>query len=451
MAREELSKSYYNDIMTNKSWIDTTLSIQLTVADYIAQVFFGKDLTRVVYTNPEYSFRKRIESLSKGVNEKIFFSDLQLPFASYFLSSAPKTTKDVSASEWEGYWDPDLNQRVHFRGTLQDVTVQLFYDRIDDATVAFDLAQVEAGYGYPVRYIYEVLWRNKTLQVPIWITIKDIKAGTDSFNESGFLKQNGLYALRLTLEIETVRLHIHRGLNAVQLPFKWHQTGNIDKWQDGDVTEYYTQKAILAWGQKAWDIDIRAPAVVTKEAEEISDLIKDPNLKPADDLTAKIVQSVVPNVQTVEMITGFFKQSTQVVFNKLKYNEPKTTIDEKGEVTAWFDFIVKPSTYQYWAYTDVYVPSRYGDPITIKNCKDTFVQIDQLHPNSTYTVYFIAHDTSGSYNTIPITFTTPVWNKEILPDVVQDSDGSDLNSSIQKKEPDKPTVIRAKGLIGLSL
>lgn len=451
MAREEQYLSYYNDILQGKSYIDNRLSIQTAIADFLAQTFFGKDFSRVVYTNSEYAFRKRIESLAHGIDENIFVSSLELPFCNFYLDGQPEITKTMSASEWAGYYDESLNQQIHFFNTLQKCTVQFFFDRSDDATVAYEIAQTEALAGYPIRYIQDVFWRNKTIQVPVWITVKKITAGNSAFNESDWLTKSHMFAMTLDLEIEVARVHIHKGKNAVQLPFKWHSTGNVDKWEDGEA-EYYTQKCILMWANKAWGFDISLPEEPTKEAAKSAELLYDQALKDLDAQTLQQVQSIIPNNATAEMVEGYFRSPVRIQFNRLLYNVDKTTVDEKGEVTAWIDTIVKPSTYQYWDYTEVYIPSRKGGAITIKNCKDMYVQIDGLHPNSTYTCYFIAHDINGNFNTIPLQFTTPVWKDEILPVVYPENPKpEELTTTIEKKEEDKPTVIKARGLIGLEL
>lgn len=451
MAREEEYRAYYDEILRGKSYIDNRLNIQTSVANFIANVWFGKDYSRVVYTNPEFAFRKRIEALAKGVEDKIYLTNLDLPFCSYYLSGQPKIVKTAAASEWNGYEDEEIGQRMHFYGTTQDVTAQFFFHRSEDATVAFELAQAEMHAGYPIRYINDIYWRNRTLQVPVWITIKDIRAGNESFSESEWLTKNQMYALKITMEVETVRVHIHRGKNAVGLPFKWQSTGHPDNWQDGDA-EYYTQKCILTWAEAAWHFDVCPPEKPTKELLDVAPALLDVPLKACDERTLMQIQSVMPNGATAEMVEGFFKDPIRISFNRLKYVPEKTTIDEHGEVFAWFDTVVKPSSYQYWDYTDVYIPSRQkGEKLVIKNCKDKNVVIDGLHPNSTYTVYFIAHDIDGNFNTIPIEFTTPVWEKEKLFVPDPENPQPEQLTNFEKKEPEAPTVVRAKGLIGLTL
>lgn len=450
MSREEQYLGYYNDILQGHSYIDTRLSIQTAVADFLAQTFFGKDFSRVIYTNPEYAFRKRIERLAHGIDENIFISNLELPFCSFNLSTSTETIKTAAASEWAGYYDETIDQRMHFINVLQKCNVQMFFNRSDDATVAFEIAQTEALAEAPIRYIQEVFWRNTTIEYPIWITVKKVLTGPDAFNESKWLEQNHMFAVTLELEIEIARIHIHRGLNAVQLPFKWHSTGNPDTWTNEDVS-YYTQKCVVMWANRALGIDITLPDEPTKEATEINEaLIKSTNLEPCNAFTIQQIQSIIPNRATAEMVEGYFRDNVKINFNRLAYVPEKSTIDDSGEVTAWLDFIVKPSTYKYWDYTEIYVPSRSGGPIQVKNCKDKYVKIDGLHPNSKYTIYLIAHDIEGNFNTIPLDITTPVWKKETLPTVKEDTNPSDLIPVIND-ETEKPVKVVAHGLIGLEL
>lgn len=453
--REEEHRGYYDSILRGKSFIDIRLSIQTAVQDFLVQTFFGKDFNRVVYTNPEYAFRKRIEVLSNGIeNENIFINNLQLPFCNYWLSSSPKIEKTAAASEWNGYYDDSIGFDMHFYNTLQNCKVQFYFDRSDDATVAFEIAQTESLAGTPIYYQQEVLWRNKPLKIPIFIKIKDIKVGNEEFDESAWLENNHLFAMTMELEIECARLHIHRGLNAVQLPFKWHNAENLDTWKDGDQ-EYYAQKCILIWSEKVLGFDNKVSDDTVDNNEELDETVKllqDKELEPIDKPTLKQIQSFVPNNATVDMVRGFFQEGVRIDFNRLSYNAAKTTIDEKGEVSAWIDIVVKPATYKYWDYTDIYIPSREEGKITIKNCKDKYVIVDGLHPNSQYTAYLIAHDINGNYNTIPLTFTTPIWKKETLPNVSnKDPKPEELTTTIENKKQDDFTIIHGKGLIGLEL
>lgn len=445
MAREELVGRYYDKILLSKNYVDTRRPIQVCVADYMAQVFFGQDFKRVVYSNPEFAFRKRVEQLALGIEENIFISNVQLPFASFYLADSPKIIKSVSASEWMGYYDEWAEQYMHFIGIEQSVKVQFYFDNTDDATIAYNLALTEMHTKKPMRYVDEIYWRNKTVLLPVYIVIDNITAGNASFAEQEKLNKARMFAMTLDLKVETVQLHINKGNGMVQLPFKWNKTGRVDTWQEGEI-EYYTRKCTLVWARKQWNIDFDTkPESKNEELENLEEVLCS-GLIPCDENTFNAIAKFVPNQATTEMIEGYFKEPTDILFNRLRYNEPKTTIDEKGEVTAWIDTVIKPSTHQYWYSTEVHVPGRSKGKIEMETCKTDHILIDGLHPNSEYTVFFINKDLNGNFNTIPLTFTTPVWEKEKLP-VADSGEPEDLNNR-QLKEPE---VIVPHGLIGLEL
>lgn len=449
MAQEEQHLGYYDSILQGKSYIDDRTQIQFTILSYISTVFFGQDLSRVVYTNPEYAFRKRLEGLGKGIDmENLSLTNLQLPFASFSLTNAPEIIKSVSASEWNGYYIEELGHRLFFSNEVYKSSVQFWFHRSDDAAVAFRIAQSEKHSDYPFKAIQTVYWRNKELQIPVFITIRNITAGNENFNETEWLNKNHIFAMKLELEIETASIHIHRGLQAIQLPYKWRATGPQDTWKDGDK-EYFTQKCILMWSEKAWNFNNCPPEKPTQEALDVADLVKDVQLKKADEKTIKQIQSVVPNGATVELVEGYFRDLNKISFNRLMYNKDKTTIDEKGEVTAWIDFVLKPSSFEFWESTKVFIPSRKnGEVVYIKSCKDKFVQLDGLHPNSTYKVYFVSRDIEGNFNTVTLDFTTPSWEKEVLPDFTS----KEPDGIVAPQAPsNEPKVIQARGLIGLEL
>ena len=196
MGVNEQYVSYYDEIIKGHSYIDTRLSIQTAVSDFLAQTFFGKDFNRIIYTDPENAFRKRIERLAKGIDSPdIFISDLKLPFCSYNLSSAPEIIKTAASSEWAGYYDEHLDQNMHFISTKQNCNVQFWFSNSEDASIAYKIALRESLAEYPIRYIQEIFWRDTTIEYPIWITVKKVVAGKEAFNETEWLENNHLFPL----------------------------------------------------------------------------------------------------------------------------------------------------------------------------------------------------------------------------------------------------------------
>lgn len=456
MGIEQTYKSYYDSIIAGKSYMDTRASVRYAISDYLAHLFFGIDFTRVIYTNPEYAFRKRLETLANGIdttNGGIQYTDLQLPFASYNFISEPKIIKSVSASEWVGYYDEALEDYLHFMNVEMQAKVQLFFYGANDLAVAHRIALTESHSKFPVKYLQDVYWRNKTLKLPVFITIDNIKTSNDfGKNETQWLSENHMQAMVLTLKIETCQCHVHRGLNAVPLPYKWKETTiNKDTWEDGQP-EYYTQKAVLAFTEKllgfknCYTPEATLNEVAIRQAELLSGL----QYKDCDEKTFKQIASVIPSTMAVEMLEGLFNQPVQIQFNRLKYNADKTVVDPKtGKVDVYIDFITKPATNQYWYRTDIIIPGHQA--IYVTDCHVNHVILPDMFPNSEYEVMFVARDINGGFNTIPLKFTTPIWENETLPLATETGNAEDLNNrQINESEGlPEPQSVPLNGLIGM--
>ena len=455
MGIEQTYKAYYDSILSGKSYFDTRASVRYAISDYLAHLFFGLDFTKIVYTNPEYAFRKRLETLANGIEATngIEYADLQLPFASYNFTSEPKIIKSVSASEWMGYYDETLEDYLHFVNVEMGAKVQLFFYGANDLAVAHRIALIESHSKFPVKYLQAIYWRNKTLPLPVFITIDSIKTSNDfGKNETQWLTENHMHAMVLNLKIETCQCHVHNGLNAVPLPYKWKQTTvNKDNWQDGQA-EYYTQKAVLAFTEKllgfknCYTPEDTLNEVALRQVELLSGL----TYKDCDDRTLKQVASVIPSGIACEMLEGLFNQPIQVQFNRLKYNPEKTVVDSKtGKVDVYIDFITKPATNQYWYQTDIVIPGH--ETIHVTDCHINHVILPDMYPNSEYEVMFIARDINGGFNTIPLKFTTPIWENETLPESTQTGSPDDLNNrQVNNSEtPPEPQSIPLNGLIGM--
>ena len=182
-----------------------------------------------------------------------------------------------------------------------------------------------------------------------------------------------------------------------------------------------------------------------RDLQEAVELMTQRPYTECDAKTIKQIASVIPNKATAEMVEGVFNEPVQILFNRLKYNPDKTVIDDKGEVTAHIDFIIKPSTYQYWKEVYVVTPTRgYNNPIRVTDCHQKEVLIDGLHPNSNYKIFFIARDINDGLNTIPLEFTTPVWDKEKV------SGANEKDKGISENNPEtKPKDVPLYGLIGM--
>lgn len=433
MGVELFEKSYYDEVYRSKNYIDMTTACKVAVNDYISHIFFGGDASRLVYSDPEYAFRDRIESLAKGVDDDsgIFLNNLQLPFASYFLTTKPEIIKSASSSELYGYYLNTHDDYIHFYNTKRQCQVQLWFNNYNDAEAAYRIALTESHSQYPIRYEEKIYWRNRGIGIPVNILIKKITYGLKSFTKSEWLKTSKMFPMLLDLELETAEIHLNKGVGAVQLPYKWRLTGNPDTWTD-DSTIYYTTKSVLEFSTRQYNVQFN-PGVDNVIKQQVS-MLKGIKVEGLDDETVEAVSRYLPSPDLCTMVRGTFKENTLVRFQKLAYNEKKTTIDEKGRVTAHIDFRIRQSSYDDWKICQVVVPAH--ETLYIKSCKETELKIPGLYPNSHYTIYFITEDLSGNENTVPLEFTTPVWEKETL--AVFDGTAESINNRVNTDPKEVP-------------
>ena len=448
MSQESYGKTYYDSIKTSLNYIDMMSSIQACIWDYMAHVFFGGDLTRVLYTDAITAFRSRLLQLGDGIDEdeinqgkdkQFFIANAQFPFASFALTGAPQIIKDRSSSLMQGYYDESIHQYVHFWNEEQGAKVQIFFDRVDDMAIGYKLAQAESHSKAPMKYLENIGWRGKILPVPIFITVDKVVAGQDAFTNSEFLKTNGLFPVVLTLKIETASPHFNRGVNLVQLPYKWRISGRPDTWKDGDRI-YYTRKTVLNFAPYYKNVKMEVPEEPSGALEDTATAFY--RMENLDKETIKAVSEVFPNPRLCEMIKGTFSNASKIQFSRLKYNATKTEVDpETGRVKAWIDLRIHPNSFDFWNKCKIIIP---GHPDgKIDNCKSTSAIIEGLYPNSNYTIYFVSEDINGNCETIPLTFTTPVWDKET--DAVMDGTPESINNRVN----DEPKDVPLNGLIDL--
>ena len=442
MAIEEISHNYYESSTTSKNYIDTRLSSKIAVFNYLVRAFYGKDTTRLVYSEPDFAFRARLNTLAKGVDgEDIFVNNLQLPFGSFWITKPCDIIKSASCSEMLGIYSKELEYYIHFFEVKQYFNAILWFDKEEDCNAAYIMALAESHSGAPYRFIDKIYWRSKGLAMPHQVYVKKVSLGKQSTTFDKFLSENKMFTVVLEIEVEVPQLHINRGKELIQLPVKWSNKEYADNWKDDDK-EYFCQKCVLDFEQDVWNAYPTPPKEISAPILENVSLLTREQLHDIDDETANAIASILPNRNTCEMVEAAFKNNSAVRFSKLLYNKDKTTISEKGEVTAVIDCLVHRSTYQYWSKVSVVIPAR-PDPIILTDCHLKEFEIPGLYPNSTYTIHLLAEDIAGNQTDYPLEFTTPVWEKETLADM----DGT--TESINNRQNTDPTVVPHNSLIDL--
>lgn len=442
MAIEEQTSGYYDSVITSKNYVDSRLSSKIATFNYLDEAFFGQDASRLIYAEPEYAFRSRLESLAKGLDEnELFVNNLQLPFGTFWVTDPPEIIKSASCSEMLGLYSTELEYYLHFFEVKHKMRAILWFTNFNECEAAYTIGLAESHSGNPYRFINNIYWRGKGLALPNYVYIRKVSMGNKSTTFDKFLSANKLHAVILDIEVETPQLHINRGINLVQLPVKWHHKDYADDWKDGD-TEYFTQKCVLEFAHEKWQAFPKPPKLKSAPIIESNvSLLAREQLHELDDETANAIASVIPNRNITEMVEAAFSNKSLVRVAKLGLNKAKTTISDKGEVTAYIDFQVHRSTYQYWKKCTVVVPSHPN--ISIENCKQIDFQIPGLHPNSEYTIHILAEDTGGGIDDIPLTFVTPIWEKETLAEAT-----TEVESLNDRQNPD-PEKVPLNSLIEL--
>jgi hypothetical protein len=59
--REFGHQHFFSSDLTDKKFIDIHLSVKVAIEWFLAQEFYKGDMTRIMYSEPEIAFRKRIE------------------------------------------------------------------------------------------------------------------------------------------------------------------------------------------------------------------------------------------------------------------------------------------------------------------------------------------------------------------------------------------------------
>ena len=147
MAQEQIQESYYS-VVGNK-WIDIHQSVKTCIEVWLSKLLFQGDLSRVIYSVPDITFRRRIELLDKGKteNDELTPISLNLPYASYYQSTDwvddDRGSTQQAAQALIGEYDQNTYHRVRSLACKSTYKIQAFFSRRDDVRVAQQLIRWE--------------------------------------------------------------------------------------------------------------------------------------------------------------------------------------------------------------------------------------------------------------------------------------------------------------------
>lgn len=147
---------FYYDAINNSTYLNTIYSADIALENHFANMLFGGDLNRIIYSSNQYAFRKRAQLEQKD------YSALNLPFMNY------KNPQHINPDTDRFYW----NHIVQLEGLYSDQLgrkIRAIPFRIEyESSIWFHQA-------FDLQYAMSLLnndYSNETI-VPSYVTVKD--------------------------------------------------------------------------------------------------------------------------------------------------------------------------------------------------------------------------------------------------------------------------------------
>lgn len=397
MAQEIVNNSYYYDKIGSR-FIDIDLSCELCIEKYFSTVLFNGDYSKMCYSALDSTFRRRIETLDKGKVENQQYTpiSLDLPYGSYFRTSDWEDDDRFAAKQsgqmLTGQYDMNFYRKIRSRAVKAQYTATFFFSRQDEIRAAKQVLDWEASPKGPT-FIYDtVSWKGCNLNIPVFITIDKIDT-KPNYNELDWLQKQRLFPIEVQMTVRSYQVLINNN-GYVYLPFRFpYPEGDNDK-------IYLTHLTALEFSAERFELDIDQ-SKVDIDLPEISEFAAKYFDKegPFTNEELNAMSSKLPGYKTTDILRGYFSDSTEVSLNYYKYVPEKSTMTK-----AHIAFQIKPSDRKFFTKMEFLIPGR--DPIIISDCKQTFLEIDNLHPNSEYKCIILTYSTNGECTTYRLTFTT---------------------------------------------
>ena len=403
MAQEILINDYYG---IGERFIDPHISTKVALEAFLAKEFFKGDFSRVIYSAQDIVFRRRIELLDSGKDgEQMNVTNLNLPFCSYMQVGDPEeddrlATKNASLAVL-GIYQEDLGKNLRTVAVKTKYKATLFFHRRDDIRLAHQLMFWEANPKHPLKMYITVYWRGKELQLPVNISIESINT-TPSYNEVDWLKKARIFTMEVEFTIRSYQIHINTVDNELALPFRFNQYNDS---MSNNEEVYFTEEAILAFSSEKFNFDIN-PEHINIESESAQKGIR--NLRfsgmtlEEEDYRRELAK--IPSDYSMDVLKGYFSESTAVNLNIYKYNDEKSVVNDDGTVSCYFDIQVKPADYKFFQKIVVLCPTK--SPLTIEDCKAKSFTIDGLYFNSDYEIKILTYSKYGDVTTFNYKFTS---------------------------------------------
>ena len=419
MAVEKQTKAYYYE--DAKSFIDIHDSAKVCLEQYLSKVLFFDDPTRIIYSMPDFVFRRRTDLLDQKKLETLDLSpiSLQLPFGAYYQSSDWENDDRPAATQTGqillGQYSQELRRYVRSRAVMASFKVMLFFSRRDDVRQAVQKLNWEANPKGPARLYTGRSWRGNMIGIPVFVTIEKVDSKPE-WKSTDWLEKQKIYPVEIECKVRSYELLINKSNKVISLPVRFSPTYD-DSWSESNDNIYITNEVDLDFFCEKfnWKKNIDNVDFSNEDIQANIRRICSPSTVITDE-EAKNAVMKLPSTDTRDIIRGYFSETEEVTFNHLEFNKAKSKIIKHGdinntEVVAWLDINIKKADRKFFDYCTVLVPGH--ENVTFDDCDADHLEIQGLYPRSTYECTFIMYSTNGTTNIVRYTFTTPDILEEI--------------------------------------
>lgn len=399
MAQEIIQKPYYDTI--GSKWIDIHQSVKCCLEAFLSDLLFKGDLSRVIYSVPDITFRRRVELMDQGKSENLELSPLSLglPYASYYQASDWEEddrgwTQNVSQAI-KGLYDMQLYRFIRSLACKSTYKIQAFFSRRDDVRVAQQLLYWEKSPKHPIWLYSSFTWKEKPLAIPAYVTIESINTAPE-WKDLDYLAKSRIFPIEIEVTIRSYQVLLPNINNIIPLPIRW---SNPAIGASDDDTIYITEETLLEFAVKKWNFDIDENKINVQHPQLIDAAKKyfeDSSYTEAQ--MKKLGKSLLSNT-TYDIIRGYFTESTEVNLDAFFYYEPTSTPN-----SAVIKYKVKKADEKYFDKIVFVVPGQ--ENIEVKKYAQRELVIKNLYPNSTYDCKILTYSKLGNITTFNLKFTT---------------------------------------------
>jgi len=167
---------------------------------------FKGDSSRVFYSSPEYSLRRRLDVLNNNSSQDVH--SLELPFMSYFrkgnwevdrsrpaVENAPAALKNIGVTV--------ENMNIRFMNTISRFEANCLFTRDDEAQIAHETLLWLKHPSKKQFIVPGLFYKSTQLDLPLQFQIDDISFNP-TIKETDWLKKNRLFLLQFSFNIRSV-------------------------------------------------------------------------------------------------------------------------------------------------------------------------------------------------------------------------------------------------------